>query len=147
VGWATGPADLIAAVRVVRQHLSYVSSGPFQWAVITGLELPDHYFEEFRSGLAAQRDLLTEGLAQLGFGVVGTQGTYFTTTDVRSLGFASGAQFCAWAPEHAGVVAIPHAALSDHPDADAYVRWAFCKHPETLTEGLRRLSGGLAHRG
>ena len=37
VGWATGPADLIGAVRVIRQHLSYVSGGPFQWAVAEGL--------------------------------------------------------------------------------------------------------------
>ena len=48
VGWATGPADLIGAVRVARQHLSYVSSGPFQWAIAEGLAYPDSYWEEFR---------------------------------------------------------------------------------------------------
>ncbi len=50
VGWVTGPADLVGAVRVVRQHLSYVSSGPFQWAIAAGLQLPDSYFDEFRAG-------------------------------------------------------------------------------------------------
>ena len=62
VGWATGPADLIAAVRVVRQHLSYVSGGPFQYAMAAGLRLPDTYFEQFREGLSRQRDLLCDGL-------------------------------------------------------------------------------------
>ncbi|MEI2619632.1 MAG: aminotransferase class I/II-fold pyridoxal phosphate-dependent enzyme [Candidatus Nanopelagicales bacterium] len=52
VGWASGPAELIAAVRVVRQHLSYVSGGPFQYAMAAGLRLPDVYFDQFREGLA-----------------------------------------------------------------------------------------------
>ncbi len=49
IGWATGPADLIGAVRVVRQHLSYVSGGPFQYAIAHGLGLPDEYFAGFRA--------------------------------------------------------------------------------------------------
>jgi N-succinyldiaminopimelate aminotransferase len=147
VGWATGPADLIAAVRVVRQHLSYVSSGPFQWAIVEALQLADSYFEEFRQTLAGQRDHLADALSGLGFGVIGTQGTYFTTTDVTTLGFADGRQFCDWAPRHAGVVAIPHTALSDHPgDAGPYVRWAFCKSPATIDEAVRRLTRALATR-
>ena len=147
VGWAVGPADLIAAVRVVRQHLSYVSSGPFQWAIAEALQLPDDYYERFRHDLAAQRDQLTNDLAELRFGIIPTQGTYFLTTDVRPLGFADGREFCKWIPEHAGVVAIPHAALSDHPDEAApYVRWAFCKRPEQLSEAAQRLRTALDNR-
>ena len=96
VGWATGPPDLIAAVRVVRQHLSYVSGGPFQWAMASGLGLPDSYFDGFRAGLAAQRDLLAAGLRSLGMRVLTTQGTYFISTDVTPLGFESGTEFCDW---------------------------------------------------
>lgn len=144
VGWATGPADLIAAVRVVRQHLSYVSGGPFQYAIAAGLRLPDDYFERFRADLAGKRDRLCAGLAGLGFQVVPPQGTYFASTDVRPLGFTSGEQFCQRAAHEARVVAIPQSALSDHPEVSTpYVRWAFCKRPEVLDEGVRRLSGWL----
>lgn len=146
VGWATGPADLIGAVRVVRQHLSYVSGGPFQWAMADALRLPDSYFDEFRASLAAQRDLLSLGLRNLGMRVLTTQGTYFVSTDVTPIGFASGVEFCDWIPEHAGVVAIPMAALSDHSAVDGYVRWAFCKHPATLREALSRLERALPCR-
>ena len=49
--------------------------------------------------------------------------------------------FCLDLPHRAGVVAIPHQALSDDHAASApYVRWAFCKRPEILTEALRRLA-------
>jgi N-succinyldiaminopimelate aminotransferase len=144
VGWATGPEDLIAAVRVVRQHLSYVSGGPFQHAMARGLRLPDAYFDRFRADLAAKRDRLCAGLADLGFREIPPQGTYFATTDVTPLGFADGAEFCARAPYEAGVVAIPQAALSDHPETTApYVRWAFCKQNAVLDEGLLRLRGWL----
>ena len=140
VGWATGPSDLIGAVRVPRQHLSFVSSGPFQWAVAEGLALPDGHWREFASALQSQRDLLCAGLVELGLPTTVPQGTYFATSDVRPLGYADGWAFCRDLPARAGVVAIPHEALHDDPEAGKpFVRWAFCKRPEVLEEALRRL--------
>ena len=144
VGWASGPKELIAAVRVVRQHLSYVSGGPFQYAMAVGLGLPDSYFEDFRRDLQLKRDLLGGGLADLGFGVISPQGTYFITTDVRPLGYADGLTFCRELPARAGVVAIPHQVFCDDSSIGApYVRWAFCKKTDVLTEALDRLTSGL----
>lgn len=141
VGWATGPADLIAAVRIVRQHLSFVSGGPFQYAMAAGLAMPDAYFEDFRLSLQSRCALLSSGLADLGLDVIASQGTYYVTTDVRSLGYADGMAFCRELPSRAGVVAIPHQAFCDHPEIGApYVRWAFCKKESVLTEALNRLT-------
>lgn len=140
VGWASGPTHLIAAVRTIRQHLSFVSGGPFQWAMAAGLALPDQYFREFRADLAAKRDVLCSGLTQLGFGVLQPQGTYFVTTDIRPLGFTDGVEFCRRLPEEAGVVAIPNQVFCDDPEtARTLVRWAFCKQVPVLEEALRRL--------
>lgn len=144
VGWASGPSDLIAAVRVVRQHLSYVSGGPFQYAMALGLGLPDAYFDGLRTDLSRKRDLLGAGLANLGLRVIVPQGTYFVTTDVRPLGYADGLAFCRELPGRAGVVAIPHQVFCDDPSIGApYVRWAFCKRPEVLDAALERLDAGL----
>jgi len=141
VGWASGPTDLIAAVRVPRQHLSFVSGGPFQWAVVDGLALPDPYWASFRDGLEHQRDLLCDGLATLGFPTTVPEGTYFATTDVRPMGYADGWAFCRDLPRRAGVVAIPHEVFHDDPEAGKpFVRWAFCKRPDVLEEALTRLS-------
>lgn len=140
VGWASGPADLIHALRVVRQHLSFVSGGPFQWAVTEGLALPDSYFIDFATDLQAKRDRLSDGLRDVGMDVVPSQGTYFVMTDVRPLGFADGLEFCRAIPERAGVVAIPVQALCADPLVGAgYVRWAFCKRFEVLDEAIARL--------
>ena len=146
VGWATGPRDLIAAVRVVRQHLSYVSGGPLQYAIAAGLrEVPPSYWDGFRSSLAARRDLLWEGLSQLGLAVLPSEGTYYLLTDVTGLGYDSAARFCSELPTRAGVVAIPVDALCDHPEVGrTWVRWAFCKRPEVLGEAIHRLTAAFA---
>ena len=140
VGWASGPAELIRAVRVVRQHLSYVSGGPFQYAIAIGLGLDDAYFDQFRADLQTQRDILCAGLADIGMRVIEPQGTYFVTTDITPLGFTDGMAFCEVLPERAGVVAIPHQVFCDDAEVGApYVRWAFCKQPPLLREAIDRL--------
>ncbi|MGV9563144.1 pyridoxal phosphate-dependent aminotransferase [Streptomyces sp. NPDC003480] len=140
VGWVTAPAGLVAAVRSAKQFLTYVSSGPFQYAVAEALALPETYFEEFRADLRAKRDLLASGLAEAGFAVFRPAGTYFVTTDIRPLGESDGLAFCRALPERAGVVAIPNTVFYDHREAGApFVRFAFCKRVEVLEEAVRRL--------
>lgn len=140
VGWVTAAAPLVTAVRSAKQFLTYVSSGPFQYAVAEALALPDTYFEEFRADMQARRDLLATGLAEAGFGVFRPAGTYFVTTDIRPLGESDGFAFCRSLPERAGVVAIPNAVFYDHREAGApFVRFAFCKRADVLEEAVRRL--------
>ncbi|MFD3517372.1 pyridoxal phosphate-dependent aminotransferase [Streptomyces sp. NPDC058657] len=141
VGWVTGGRDLVAAVRSAKQYLTYVSAGPFQYAVAEALALPDTYFDELRTELRARRDLLADGLAEAGFGVYRPAGTYFVTTDIRPLGgTADGFAFCRELPGLAGVVAIPNAVFYDHREEGApFVRFAFCKRREVLAEAVGRL--------
>src|SRR6185369_13479713 len=104
-----GPAALVDSVRAVKQFLTYVSGAPLQPAVAVGLALPQTYFDGFRESLAARRDQLSDGLTAIGFEVHRSRGTYFVTTDVRSVGYDDGVAFCRDLPSRAGVVAIPHA--------------------------------------
>ncbi|MCG7203712.1 pyridoxal phosphate-dependent aminotransferase [Streptomyces arenae] len=140
VGWVTAAPALVAAVRSAKQFLTYVSSGPFQYAVAEALALPDAYFESFREDMRAKRDILAAGLKEAGFEVYDTAGTYFITTDIRPLGESDGFAFCRSLPERAGVVAIPNAVFYDHREAGApFVRFAFCKRAEVLKEAAERL--------
>ncbi|WP_028799225.1 pyridoxal phosphate-dependent aminotransferase [Streptomyces sp. 142MFCol3.1] len=140
VGWVTAPPALVSAVRSAKQFLTYVASGPFQYAVAEALALPDAYFDAFRADMLAKRDVLAAGLAAAGFEVFRPQGTYFITTDIRPLGESDGFAFCRALPERAGVVAIPNAVFYDHREAGApFVRFAFCKRTQVLEEAARRL--------
>ncbi|MEU3696166.1 pyridoxal phosphate-dependent aminotransferase [Streptomyces griseoviridis] len=140
VGWITAAPALLTAVRSAKQYLTYVSAGPFQYAIAEALALPDRYFTAFRDDLRAKRDLLATGLAEAGFGVHRPTGTYFVTTDIRPLGHTDGVAFCRALPERAGVVAVPNAVFYDHREAGApFVRFAFCKRTAVLADAVRRL--------
>ncbi|MFG3289600.1 pyridoxal phosphate-dependent aminotransferase [Streptomyces sp. NPDC048179] len=140
VGWVTSTPELVTAVRSAKQFLTYVSSGPFQYAVAEALALPESYFEAFRQDMQTKRDILAQGLKEAGFTVYDTAGTYFITTDIRPLGETDGFAFCRSLPERAGVVAIPNAVFYDHREAGApFVRFAFCKRTSVLEEATSRL--------
>ncbi|MFJ2443351.1 MULTISPECIES: pyridoxal phosphate-dependent aminotransferase [unclassified Streptomyces] len=141
VGWVTGTPALVTAVRSAKQFLTYVASGPFQYAIAEALRLPDAYFDTLRAGLRAKRDLLSDGLAEAGFEVYRPAGTYFVTTDIRPLGEHDGYAFCRALPERCGVVAVPNAVFYDHQEEGApFVRFAFCKRIDVVEEAIRRLS-------
>src|SRR6201991_1023384 len=145
IGWACGPAELIAGVRAAKQYLSYVGGAPFQPAVAHALNTEDAWVAALRDSLQAKRDKLGSALADLGFGVHASFGTYFLCADPRPLGYDDSTAFCAQLPERAGVAAIPMSAFcdpgADHADAwNHLVRFAFCKRDATLDEAIRRLS-------
>ncbi len=153
VGWVTGPAALVAAVRTVQQYLTYASGAPFQPAVAAALADPDgrtaQWFADLSGSLAQRRDLLLGGLRDAGFGTVTPQGTYFGVADAAPLGFDDGVELCRRLPELAGVVAVPLSAFcrAESPAAErwaSWVRFTFVKRDEVLAEavtGLRRLAG------
>jgi N-succinyldiaminopimelate aminotransferase len=141
IGWLHAPAELTAAVRAVKQFLTYVNGGPFQPAIANALELPDGFYQQLASGLQRKRDLLTRGLRAGGLEVFQPQGTYFIVTDVAPLGYDDGVELCWRLPELVGVAAVPVAVFCDDPEpARTLVRFAFCKQDEVLAEAAERLA-------
>ncbi|MBY0441667.1 MAG: pyridoxal phosphate-dependent aminotransferase, partial [Mycobacteriaceae bacterium] len=111
IGWACGPAILIAGVRAAKQYLSYVSGAPFQPAVAQALNNEDAWVAALRTRLHRRRDRLGTALTEIGFGVHDSYGTYFLCADPRPLGYYDSTAFCAALPERVGVAAIPMSAF------------------------------------
>ncbi|CAL9473607.1 pyridoxal phosphate-dependent aminotransferase [Streptomyces sp. enrichment culture] len=140
VGWVTGSPELVTAVRSAKQYLTYVSAGPFQYAVAEALALPESYFTGLRDDLQRKRDLLGDGLRAAGFETYMPRGTYFITTDITPLGEKDAHAFCRALPERCGVVAIPNSVFYDDPGVSrSHVRFAFCKRDDVLDEAANRL--------
>jgi N-succinyldiaminopimelate aminotransferase len=144
VGWVTGPAPLVAAVRAAKQFLTYTSAAPLQLAIARGLAFPPDAMGRLATELEARRDQLCEGLAALGYEVFRPAATYFATTDIAGVAPGLSAQeFCLALPERCGVVAIPSSVFYDPTDPEAVrslVRWAFCKQADVLQDALARLA-------
>lgn len=142
IGWVTGPAALVAAVRTTKQFLTFVSGGPFQFAVAHALDNEMPWVEGLRESMADRRDLLSDGLTELGLTVYRPRGTYFVTTDVRAVGWDDALAFCHALPQRAGVVAVPCSVFYEDPGPAerALVRWTFSKQGNVLTDALTRLA-------
>lgn len=141
IGWACGPAPLIAAVRAAKQFLTYVGGAPFQPAVAGALHAEMGWVAGLRNSLQGKRDRLCAGLTAAGFGVYRPQGTYFVMTDIRPLGADDGMKFCLELPRRAGVVAVPDEVFHDDPrDGKPFVRFAFCKRDDVIDEAVQRLA-------
>lgn len=146
IGWACGPAELLAGVRAAKQYLSYVGGAPFQPAVALALNTEDAWVAALRATMQARRDRLTAGLRGIGFEVHDSFGTYFLCADPRPLGYDDSTAFCAELPHRAGVAAIPLSAFcvsgseATAPDVwNHLVRFTFVKREDTIDEAIRRL--------
>ncbi|CAM5791012.1 pyridoxal phosphate-dependent aminotransferase [Cellulomonas persica] len=147
IGWVSGPAELLDAVRTVKQFLTYVNGAPFQPAVAFALqdEGVAAWVDELAASLARRRDLLSDGLRAAGFAVARPQGTYFVVADAAPLGYDDGVALCRDLPRLCGVVGVPVSAFTrpGSPTDEAlrsWVRFTFVKRDDVLAEAVGRLA-------
>jgi N-succinyldiaminopimelate aminotransferase len=138
IGWCSGPAELVAAARMVKQFLTFAGGTPLQHAAAAALRLPRAEVEAIRDDLRVKRDQLCAGLEAAGLHPITPAGTYFVNADVG----VDAVEFCRELPQKCGIVAIPTSVFYDDPSAAAtLVRFAFCKRPEVIAEAALRLAG------
>ncbi len=147
IGWICGAAPLIDAVLAAKQFLTFVGGGPFQPAVAHALTHELEWVARLRTRLSEQRLRLSAALTETGFRVHPSAGSYFVCADIRPTGEDDGIRFCRDLPARLGVAAVPVSVFTDDPAAWRHlVRFTFCKRPETLDEGVRRLRKASARR-
>ena len=140
IGWVCSSPELTSAVRIAKQFLTYVSGGPFQYAIAVGLALGDDYYKNLLSDMKDKRDFLSAGLRSAGFEIFESQGTYFVTADARSVGYSDGLELCWQLPEKVGVVAVPNVVFYDNQEEGQHlIRFTFCKSLDVLGEAVHRL--------
>jgi N-succinyldiaminopimelate aminotransferase len=143
VGWLSGPEHLVSAIRTVKQFLTYSSGTPFQSAIVTGLGLPDPFYEDIARTLRKKRDILSDGLRAAGLDVFTPQGTYFVNVDTSPLGIRDSVELARRLPALVGVAAIPVPVFCHAEGAErtrSLLRFAFCKKTEVLEEAAGRLA-------
>ncbi|MGE4062719.1 MAG: aminotransferase [Rhodospirillaceae bacterium] len=141
VGYVSAAPALLAPVAKAHQFLTFTTAPNLQWAVAYGLGKPDSYFHGYRDSLQRRRDLLSAGLAGIGFKVLPSQGTIFVTADFAELGFkGDDVAFCHEMTAKAGVTAIPVSAFYEGKGPDHFVRFAFCKNEKLLEAAVERLA-------
>ncbi|MCE7997702.1 MAG: aminotransferase [Rhodobiaceae bacterium] len=149
IGYVTAAPDLLALVNKAHQFVTFTTPPAFQlavaWGLNSGLGQGDAYFQNLATDLEQKRDLLSKGLAAVGFDVVRADGTYFVTTDISGLRYnGTDLDFCKEITSKAGVSAIPVSPFYKPSEGGLgiprnMVRFCFSKQPEVLEESVFRL--------
>ncbi|MDY6055662.1 aminotransferase class I/II-fold pyridoxal phosphate-dependent enzyme [Micrococcus sp.] len=144
VGWLTGPAELVAAARAVKQFLTFSSGGAFQQAVAGFLPTAaaQEHLDGQRERYRQARDVLVDGLRAVGLDPVVPAAGYFVVVDLSPWGVTDAQRAAVEWTERAGVTGIPVSALC-RPEGGhlrSWLRLAFCKDPAVVREGMDRLA-------
>ena len=137
IGWACGPAPLVAAVRAAKQFLTYVGGAPFQPAVAQALRDEMGWVAELRDSLQDKRDRLVRGSGRRGVRRVSAAGHLLR--DGRHPA-ARRVRRDAVLPRPAGTGRRGRGAGRGVPrrpaDGKPFVRFAFCKRDEVIDEAV-----------
>ncbi len=148
-GWVLGCPEIVSAVATAKQYLSYVGVTHVQPAVARGLDECGEWVERMATELESNRDLLVDGLRDLGLTVHDAQGGYFVVADVSPLGLGDAMETCMALPGTVGVAAIPVTAFVDDAGDERWrnlARFGFCKRESVLREALEKLRNHLEGR-
>lgn len=140
-GWKVGL--VVAAPKIMRvlakahQFVTFTTPPNLQAAVAYGLMKDDDYYAGMRADLQAARDRFSKSLAEAGFTVLPSQGTYFVNVDLGA--GADHSAYCQKLVAEAGVAAIPVSAFYAENHVRNVVRFCFAKTNATLDEAAKRL--------
>lgn len=142
IGWATGPAPLVAAAQAAHQFLTFSSATPLQIAVARALlETGNEYFDALRRDYTERRALLLEILRRAGFEPATPRGTYFILAAFDALSREDDRSFARRLVRERRVAAIPPSTFyARRPEEGRrLLRFAFSKTLATLTAARDRL--------
>ncbi|MFH1998451.1 MAG: aminotransferase class I/II-fold pyridoxal phosphate-dependent enzyme [Planctomycetota bacterium] len=142
IGWATGPASLIAAAQAAHQFVTFATATPLQAAMAYALDtLGESFYNTFLQEYAERRSFLLSALDAAGFKTAPPGGTYFILADFSAIHKGDDQAFVRDLIRTHHVAAIPPSVFY-HDDLDEgrrLVRFAFCKRMDTLKAAGERL--------
>jgi aspartate/methionine/tyrosine aminotransferase len=145
IGWAVGPAPLIAAMHMAHQFVTFCLPGPLQEGVAHILNSFDDYLVELKVMYQGKRDFFVQQMRLKGAEVLVPQGSYFVLIKIPSGPEASkltDLEYCEQLASKHKLAAIPLSAFYPMGHAKTgYVRFCFAKESTTLQNGAQRYPG------
>ncbi|MEM3085985.1 MAG: pyridoxal phosphate-dependent aminotransferase [Halobacteria archaeon] len=135
IGWAVAPPEVANVMLKVQQHTVTCAPSIAQHGALAALKMPASAVAKMVREFRARRDILVEGLRDLGFAVEPPAGTFYLWLGVASRG--GGAAFAEKILEEAGVAVTPGDDFG--PSGKDYVRFSYACGRETIREALERL--------
>lgn len=146
VGFACGNTELVSALTRIKSYLDYGTFTPIQVAAIAALEGPDDCVEEIRQLYQSRRDLLCEGLNELGWSVEKPKATMFVWAPIPEAYRAMGSlEFSKYLLKNAEVAVSPGIGFGQ--SGDGYVRFGLIENNQRIRQALRNIKAMLKRDG
>jgi len=150
IGWIIAPPAQTGPIRKVHDFLTVGAPAPLQAAAAVGFAFDAEYYNRFSAEYRVRREFLARVLRDVGFSFSMPEGAYYIFADFSALSDLDDVTFAKWMAQEVGVATVPGSSFySNREDGRGFVRFAFCKKPETLEaaeERLRQLPAALAAR-
>jgi alanine-synthesizing transaminase len=138
VGFACGNEELVGALARIKSYLDYGTFTPIQVAAITALEGSDDCVREISKVYEERRDLLCEGLHEIGWEVEKPKATMFVWASIppfyRHLGSM---EFSKYLLQEAFVAVSPGVGFGQQ--GDGFVRFGLIENKHRIRQALRNL--------
>lgn len=137
LGYATGPAELIAAMTKLQENVAACAPLPSQYAGIEALSGKADYSAQMVEIFTKRRNLLYDGLKDIPqIRPILPDATFYMMVDISSTGMTS-LEFAHSLLSEVRVAVVPGVAYGK--SCDRYVRIAFTVDTERISEGIRRI--------
>ena len=146
LGYAAGPADLVAAMRKVHQYTIMSAPTTAQQAAIVALTDPEarDAVEEMRQSYDARRRLIVDGFNSIGMPCFEPRGAFYAFPSVAASGMDS--ETFAWTLlEEEQVAVVPGPAFGQA--GEGYVRACYATAREQIEEALERMARFVRRHG
>ena len=139
LGYTIASPEVTERIKQVHDFLTVGAAAPLQEAVVTALEFGQDYYDELLALYTGKRDLLCQGLDDLGLTHNVPQGAYYVMVDISRFGYESDLEFCEDLARVVGVGAVPGSSFFREP-VNHLIRLHFSRRNETLNAALEKLS-------
>ena len=139
LGYTIASPEVTERIKQVHDFLTVGAAAPLQEAVVTALEFGQDYYDELLALYTGKRDLLCQGLDDLGLTHNVPQGAYYVMVDISRFGYESDLEFCEDLARVVGVGAVPGSSFFREP-VNHLIRLHFSRRDETLNAALEKLS-------
>ncbi len=135
LGYAAGPRHVIKTAVDIQSHTTSGATTFAQYGAIAALEGPQDALEAMRQEFEARRNLMYQGLRELGLPCPYPQGAFYAFPSVAHTGM-DGATFCARVLEEEHVVCVPGDAFG----APECIRFSYATSRALIEKGLSALA-------
>ncbi|MBM3573874.1 MAG: aminotransferase class I/II-fold pyridoxal phosphate-dependent enzyme, partial [Alphaproteobacteria bacterium] len=143
VGFAAGNAKLIAALARIKSYLDYGAFTPIQVAATAALNGPQECVDEIREVYRRRRDVLIDGLAQIGWNVPRPPATMFCWAPIPERYAALGSLgFAKLLLTKANVAVSPGIGFGEY--GDGHVRIALVENVHRTRQAVRNIKSFFA---